>query len=490
MILRTTTVCVVALTFAASLAYSQQAAPLATPQQELERLTQAIDQTQAQVNESQRQLLELKKSLAALELRLGATAPPASASSSGSPNVPADEELQERQAMQQSQIATLDQTKVESESKYPVKISGLLLFNGFVNTSASDQPSAPSLAVSGRGNTGATLRQTILGIDARGPTLAGAASHADLRVDFFGTSTQNAYANVGGLLRFRTAHATLDWSHTTAFVELDRPIVSPNTPTSLTAMAVPALSWSGNLWTWAPQAGLSHSFDLGASTQFKVEAALIDAPDPPTPYGVSPSTAPVSSQAESSRWPGTEAHLGVLHGQESNRFALGVGGYFSPHKTPGNLNYNAWAATMDLRVPLPLHFDFTGSFYRGSSLGGLGGGAYKDYLFGYDGTTPEVIALDDVGGWVQLKQHAGRRLEFNAALGLDNAFSGELRKYAYTSPVGYQSFARNQTFFANAIYSPRAYLLFSLEYRHIMTTPIVGAAANTNVIGVAAGYRF
>jgi hypothetical protein len=30
-----------------------------------------------------------------------------------------------RQAMQESQIATQEQTKVESESKYPVKITGL-----------------------------------------------------------------------------------------------------------------------------------------------------------------------------------------------------------------------------------------------------------------------------------------------------------------------------------------------------------------------------
>ena len=40
--------------------------------------------------------------------------------------------------MQESQIATQEQAKVESESKYSVKITGLLLMNGFVNTRAVD----------------------------------------------------------------------------------------------------------------------------------------------------------------------------------------------------------------------------------------------------------------------------------------------------------------------------------------------------------------
>jgi hypothetical protein len=462
-----------------SLRAQQQPAPAETPQQELHRLTQAVAQAQAQVDASQRQLLELKASLTALERRLGSD-------TSAQPATPApDDDLRERQTMQENQIATLDQTKVETESKYPVKITGLLLLNSFVNASQVDIAAAPTSAVAGAGSTGATLRQTILGLDARGPTLAGAASHADLRVDFFGSAastTTASYADLGGLLRLRTAHATLDWKHTQAFVEMDRPIVSPGTPTSLVAIAEPALAWSGNLWSWAPQVGVTHTLDLGNSTRLALSGALMDVPDPPNAPG---STTATVSQAEHSRWPATEGHIALVGKQDDTGPTLGFGGYFSPHKTGGGTGYNGWAATLDFRAPLPMGFEASGSFYRGAALGGLGGGAYKDYI--YNGS---VVALDDVGGWAQLKKHATPRLELNGAFGLDNAYAGEVRSSLSTSTVTYQNLARNRSFFGNVIYSPRAYLLFSLEVRHITTTPVTGTGADSNVIGLAAGYKF
>jgi hypothetical protein len=40
------------------------------------------------------------------------------------------------------------------------------------------------------------------------------------------------------------------------------------------------------------------------------------------------------------------------------------------------------------------------------------------------------------------------------------------------------------------IYSPTAYLLFSLEYRHLESSPVLGSSVGANVIGLAAGYKF
>ena len=132
--------------------------------------------------------------------------------------------------MQESEITTQEQTKVESASKYPVKITGMLLMTGFKNTSAVDVPANPSIAIGGQGNAGASIRQTILGVDARGPHLFGASSFADLRVDFFGSQgasglTANAvnYNSNSSLLRLRTAHADLDWSRTQVYFALDHP---------------------------------------------------------------------------------------------------------------------------------------------------------------------------------------------------------------------------------------------------------------------------
>jgi hypothetical protein len=53
-----------------------------------------------------------------------------------------------------------------------------------------------------------------------------------------------------------------------------------------------------------------------------------------------------------------------------------------------------------------------------------------------------------------------------------------------------QNLARNRTITGNVIYSPSAYLLFSLEYRRLTSTPVEGVASDANIIGLGAGYKF
>jgi hypothetical protein len=490
---------VVCLELSPRTACAQQATEQVTSQEtavQIQQLTVAVAKAQAQLEASQQQIRELQRQLSALQERLAANAaspaaqpaPPSTAAAKTTLEQKVDA-LSEQQAVQQAEIAVHDQAKVESTSKYPIKLTGLILLNGFVNTKAADVIQAPTLAVNGQGSTGASLRQTVLGFDARGPHLFGAPTRADVRVDFTGGASQAAYG-AGGVLRLRTAHAAADWKNTEAFVELDSPIVSPNIPTSLTAVSTPALSWSGNLWSWSPQIGVKQSLPIGQSMRVKLQAALIDVADPAIPGVIRTGNA---SLAEQSHWPGSEARV-ALAGTKDTGPEFGIGGYFSPHRTTDGTRFDAWAGTMDYRLPLPGALELNGSFYRGQALGGLGGGGYKDYIYisDGDGDNELVRPLDDVGGWAQIKKRAGERLEFNAALGMDNAFASELRLYTNPSvgTLSYQNLARNKTFFTNVIYSPSAYLLFSLEYRRIQTSPITGAGVNGNVFGLAAGYKF
>ena len=466
-----------------------------TMEQRIQQLTDAVTKAQAQIDSSQRQILNLQQELMGLQEQIAKekTLPIQPTEITTSADLVAKltkdvEDLHERQAMQQSQIATLDQSKIESESKYPVKLSGLILANGFVNTRRVDIAADPTYALSGPGTTGLSLRQTILGVDARGPHLFGAATHGDVHADFFGASTLSSY-NTGGLLRLRTAHAEMNWKDTKVFVELDRTILVPNAPSSLTAVAEPPLAWAGNLWSWNPQLGISHQIDLGATKHLKTEAALIDAQDPPVPGVTSTTSTLTASLAEQSRWPGTEARVAFASGTDGVGPEIGFGGYFSPHRIPTGMRFNAWAGTMDLRLPLPKHFELSGSFYRGQALGGLGGGAFKDYVIRTDTNTAKP--LSDVGGWAQMKERLGEHWELNAAYGLDEVFATELREYALApGTTSYSSIARNKTFFANFIFSPTAYTLFSVEYRHLLTAPIIGPIWVSDVIGAAAGYRF
>ena len=460
-----------------------------TTEQKIEHLTAAVAQAQTEMEAYRKQLLELRGQLAALQQQMAAekaVSPPATQPAVA--NAASLEEIRERQAIEESQIATHDLTKVETESKYPLTVTGLLLFNGFVNTRQVDISASPAYAIPGPGSTGLSLRQTVLGLNARGPHLFDATSHADLRVDFFANGIQSNYA-ASGLLRLRTAHAALDWRTTEAFIELDRSILEPNQPSSLVAIAQPELAWAGNLWNWSPQIGVSHRFALSGSSRINAQAALIDTSDPQMP-GATSSPSPVS-QTERSRWPGTEARVAFLHGVNGNGPEIGAAGYFSPHRTADSDRFDAWAGAMDLRLPLTRYFEMTANAYRGQALAGLGGGGYVNYYYAYAGTTEIVRALDDVGGWAQLKARAGQRVEMNAGYGADNPLAKEIQAAISSSGYTYYSgLARNRSLSSNAIYSPSAYLLFSLEYRRLWTNYGTGSPAYSDVVGIGAGYKF
>jgi hypothetical protein len=400
------------------------------------------------------------------------------------------EEIREKQDVEQTQLAVQEQAKVGSESRYPVTISGLILMNSFVNTRAVDVPSSPSVAYYGSGATGASLRQSILGINATGPHIFGAMSHADLYADFDGGQATDGYSNTLGFLRLRTAHAELDWRHTKAFLAYDRPLISPDSPNSLTAVALPALAWSGNLWAWNPQAGLSQTLPLRPAAVLQLQAALIDVADPPTPIATAQPSAVIPQTSEQSRWPGVQARVSLLNAESETGVHIGAGGYFAPHLTPGGWRFNSWATTIDFHLPVFSHLDFEGTVYRGQALGGLGGGAFKDYVYReYDGEV-YLRTLDDIGGWVQARQKVNERLEFNEAIGMDNVPAYQLVPFATASSNSYSNLVRNRTFTCNVIFKPSSYLLYSIEYRRIESSPVNAPTAASDVIGIAAGYRF
>jgi hypothetical protein len=482
-------------------------APSETTEQKVQRLAAEVARAQVQMDAYQKNLQDMQKELSALQNELAlekGTAPGvpslsqnANPGSMAAQNAAAGvsesasatlEDIRERQAVQESQIATHEQTKVETESKYPLKVSGLLLFNSYVNTRQVDISANPTYALPGPGSTGFSLRQTVLGLDARGPHLFGATSHGDVRVDFFASGAQPGYA-ASGLLRFRTAHAGLKWQNTEAFFQQDRSFLAPYAPSSLVAVSQPLFAWSGNLWSWNPQIGLSRQIGNAGSKRWTIQAGLIDVADPQWPGGIANTS--TISRAERSRWPGTEARISFGAGEIDSGPAIGLSGYFSPHETAAGMRFDAWAGAMDLRLPVARHLSLIVNAYRGAALGGLGGGGYVDYVHAYAGTADIARALDDVGGWAQLQSRVGERLELNAGYGIDNPFSGEIRaSTAIPEYAIYPGLVRNESAVGNVIYSPSAYLLFSLEYRRLWTNLSSSPASFSDVIGIGAGYRF
>lgn len=478
-----------------------EAGARATCSAELEqRLTQvlaALDGMQHQLNQSQQQIEQLRAELRQVRTQLAAEKDDAqNAASASSAAVDLQRSVQQLQGQLQDQGEVLqaevkqhDQTKLESASKYPLRISGMLLFSGFSNDGAVDNIDLPILALprdqtTAHGSLSATLRQTIVGLDATGPTLWGARSAASVRVDFFGGVPYAGYSTSAGTLRLRTAQLNLDWANHSLLAALDTPLISPLEPTSFVGVGEPALAWSGNLWTWSPQIELINRAALrGGKLGF--DFALID---PAAPGPVSSSGLRQPDPAERSRQPGYETRTSYTLNLGDRPFTVGAGGYYSRQRYASGQRLDAWAGSADWSLPFTRYLELSGELYRGRGVGGLGGGVFKDYVI--DPTSGTLQGVNAEGGWAQVKARLTPSLEANVAMGQDSGFAQELRYPGAMPSNAYANLARNRTLIANFIFRPRTYLLFSAEYRNIHSWPITGQVDTAQSLGLAAGYLF
>ena len=491
--------------FAGSRMYSQ-AAPAASPQSRqitdienrLNEVTAALAQTQKALQQSLIDIEHLRTELNAMRQTNAALPPPSPATASSSSVEAQIAALHEQQEVLQAEIKQHDQTKVETESKYSLKVTGLVLFNAFSTAGVVDNAELPSLALprnpgSSHGSLGASVRQTVFGVAATGPMIGGAQTSATLNADFFGGTTTNAfgYATPEGYVRMRDSQLSLDWSKTTLQLGYTNPLISPLSPTSYATVAQPALSYSGNLWAWSPQIKLEQRVPLVGNSGFALEAGLI------SPISPIYNSVQLDSPIEASRRPAVEGRISYHADNTANSsphsLDFGVGAYTANQFYNSTNRIHSWAVTGDWRIPLSHYFDLSGEVYRGNSLGGLGGGVYKDILTGTDPITglSRTVGVDTAGGWAQLKLNMGQRFEANSMFGLDDAFASSFRSVILPSGSGalIQS-ARNSTITGNVIFRPRSSLFISPEYRRLLTWRITGAPYSANIFTLSAGYQF
>lgn len=373
------------------------------------------------------------------------------------------------------------QTKVESASKYRVRLSGIVLMNLISNQGVVDSIDLPTLAYArppgdSGGSFGATLRQSELGFEAFGPTVAGAKTKADLQLDLAGGFPAVPNGINSGIMRLRTATMRMDWTNTSVVAGQDTIFFSPNSPTSFASLAIPALSYAGNLWSWVPQIRVEHKITLGEESSLLFQAGIL-APltgeTPGTPPGV-PAGQNYYRQAgpgEESRQPAYGTRVAWTTNVFGQPLRLGVGGYYNRQDYGYNRNVDGWAAMTDVELPLSRQLSLSGKFFRGRAIGGLYGAFGQSVLFSGDPTmaTTEVQGLNSIGGWAQLKYRPANKWEFNAAFGMDNPYASDLKYFPYAQSYGDPTLAKNQAGFVNMIYRPRSDLLFSAEYRRLNT---------------------
>jgi len=401
--------------------------------------------------------------------------------------------LEDDQHLMNDKIAEQSQTKVESGSKYRVRLSGIILLNTSVTRGSVDNLDFPQIATppTAPGDSGAfsgSLRQSQIGIEAFGPDLAGAHTSANLKFDFAGGFPQTPNGAALGIVRLRTGTIRLDWENTSIVAGQDSLFFAPLTPTSLDSLAIPALSYSGNLWSWTPQIRIEHRISLSDGSALLFQAGILDSltGDVPQPGNRIPTVGEQSGQ------PAYATRIAWTRKAFGRDLTFGLGGYYGRQNWSFGRSVDGWAGTTDLTVPLGNLFALTGEFYRGRGVGGLGGGIGQSLLLSGPIADPgiAIYGLDSMGGWVQLKFKPKDNFEVNFAYGMDNPFARELRAFPASGIFYGSSLSRNQSPFVNFIYRVRSDVLFSVEYKRLQTYTLDSSANTANQIGVSMGYLF
>ena len=326
-------------------------------EQKVETISAALAATYQQLQQSQQEIEQLREELAQIKKQLALVQPvPAESSSTGNAidaakdAAAAIEALQEQQQTLEAQVKLHDQTKVESSSKYPLRVSGLILFNSFINRGTVDNTDLPEVALNnqanttGNGSAGASFRQTILGLEGHGPRIAGARTSANVDLDFFDGLAYTSYGTSAGLVRLRTASINLDWANDSIQAGMVAPLISPLSPSSYATVAVPALGGAGNLWAWSPQLRYTHQIPLQSGRRLQLEFGLWD----PPAAGYSTSEIVRSpSPGEASKQPGYESRVSYGTFAGEHPLQIGLSGYYSRQSYSGNESVDSWAGTTD-----------------------------------------------------------------------------------------------------------------------------------------------
>ncbi len=403
--------------------------------------------------------------------------------------------LEEQVELENAAMAEQHQTKVESASKFGMRLSGAAILDVVNNVGLVNNLDFPSLATGGtgygtNGSFGMSLRQSLIGLEVFGPTLGSARVSGNVQFDFAGGFQDTENGAVLGLPRFRTGVIRVAGSKTDLVVGQDALFFSPLSPSSFLSSALPAFSYSGNLWTWTPQVRVEHRFDVSETSRLMVQGGILD----PLSGEVPPTQAVrTPGPGESSRIPAFGTRVAWTYTMFNREFTIGAGGYYSRQNWGYQRSADGWAGMTDWFFPLTNRWELSGEFYRGRAIGGLGGGLGRSIVADgpIDSPYTDIQGLNAAGGWTQLKFRQTEKLEWNAAFGEDDSFASDLREYPFL-PEGYlyPSVARNRGAMFNFIYRPRSDLVFSVEYLHLRTFMIQGPSQSADHVDVGMGILF
>ena len=190
----------------------------------------------------------------------------------------------------------------------------------------------------------------------------------------------------------------MDWGTTSIVAGQDELFLSPQSPTSFASLAVPALSYAGNLWGWIPQVRVEHRFEISGDQTFLVQGGVLDNLTGQPPYGIYGRT---PQAGEASGQPGFGGRASWSMNIFGAPLTLGGAGYYGRQDWGFDRYLNGWAGMVDWKIPLARRLSMSGEFYRGTAVGGLGGGFGQSVLLSGNPVDPatQIQGLDSAGGW-------------------------------------------------------------------------------------------
>jgi hypothetical protein len=438
------------------LSAASAAAQTADMQKILERLDRLEEQNKALTAEVQ-----------ALRDQLAAASGPAPAQSA-----PTEERLQ----VQETRTAELAASKVEASQRFPLRLSGTVLFNTFLNSSGSGAQEYPTTALPGGDHSGgATLRQTILGFDYSGPRVFGDGKlSGSLRMDFW----EGTGAPAGQEIRMRTGTVSIDWKDRGFLVGVDKAIISPREPESLAQVWLSPLTAAGNLWIWIPQARFQQDFHFTDQTGLRAQVGVVGthevAASPASPYSAGASS---SAYIEPTR-PGIEGRLELFSGGEDRRIEIASGVHHSvSHVLGDSLSSDVLSFDWLARPWRPI--EFSGAFFNGQNVAPLGTSGIRQ---GFVALRPGVVeSVHSLGGWGQLTLRPSSRLWLNLFSGQQDDRNSQLPKGA----IG-----KNLAYGANFFYRLAPNVLASFEASQTRTNYIGSGTLLNNHYDLALAYLF
>jgi len=405
----------------------------------------------------------LSEEVRALRARLDGAAPAAPA-----PGLPEGQPItvEQRLNIQEHRVEEQAQAKVEAAQRFPIRLTGMLLFNAFLNSKQNGGSDYPVVAAAtGPRRTGATVRQTILGLEFRGPeTILGGHVRGSVFMDFFAGANNSA-------MRIRTASIELGWKNSSVMVGLEKPIFNPREPSSLALVGISPLTGTGNLWLWLPQARFQHDFAFTSATGIRAQMGVVQTREN-LPYPGSTFNGPL----EATR-PGLEGRYEFFHNFDDERKIEVAPGFHrsTTHVAGGAVGSDIFS--MDWFVNPWKRLEFNGAFFSGQNVAPLGNG----YLQGYTVYGSRIESVHSIGGWGQFTAHLAPRLDLHLFTGQQDDTNSDL---------GRGRIGKNLLYGGNLFFRLAPNVLLGLETTQLRTVYTGQGTRINNHYDLALAYHF